>query len=111
MIAGLADGSVCPTLTCKVLRFGWGRRFRLPTDCFTASEPEGAGAFSMRSHSRLSFEPRPALRRKRYLALIDCVSTLDNLDKALHQSILPNRMPRTCAAPSLHCFRISPGTS
>jgi hypothetical protein len=35
-IAGLTDESVCPTLARISLRFLWGRRFRLPTDCCTA---------------------------------------------------------------------------
>jgi hypothetical protein len=38
-IAESTDESVCPTLAHVRFAFLWGRRFRPPTDCFTASEP------------------------------------------------------------------------
>src|ERR1017187_6028673 len=35
--SGLTDESVCPTLVHRALGALWGRRFRLPTDFFSAS--------------------------------------------------------------------------
>src|ERR1035437_2324860 len=59
-IAGLTDESVCPTVGAPDRAFLWGRRFRLPTNSFTASHP--LGSLLMPGSSGASISPLTSLR-------------------------------------------------
>jgi hypothetical protein len=46
-----------------------------------------------------------AVWRKSDFGIAECVGSID-LDETLHESVLPNRMPRACALPRVHGFVI-----